>query len=358
MTLLQTALSNLPSIVAAVLAFAFLIIVHELGHALAARAVGMKIVRFSIGYGKVLWSFRAGETQIALSALPFGGYVWIGGMIPEDGVDPAAPHAWNNQHAWRRTLAIAAGPVASYLGAIFVAAVLFATIGLRVPVPGTFVGDFVQDSAAEKAGLKTGDRIVTVGGVAVSDWNGMVQVIQRSPGKPLEFVVERGEGTAASRLTFAVTPRDVGGKGKAGFGPLQRLERRPPGSALSEAFTFTNAAMVDQLRGIGGIFAGRGSTSDLSGPIEIGRTLAKGARMGVERFFTLIWILSVALAVLNLLPLPPLDGGKLVFLLWELVTGKRASERIEMAVSWVGFLLLATLLLGVTIFGDIPRLLR
>ena len=80
--------------------------------------------------------------------------------------------------------------------------------------------------------------------------------------------------------------------------------------------------------------------------------------MGAERFFTLIWILSVALAVLNVLPLPPLDGGKLAFLLWELATGKRASERIEMAVSWVGFLLLATLLLGVTIFGDIPNLLR
>jgi regulator of sigma E protease len=357
-TLLQTALANVPSIIAAVLAFAFLIVIHELGHALAARAVGMKIVRFSVGYGKVLWSFRVGETQIALSAIPVGGYVWIGGMIPEDGIDPAAPFAWLNQHAWRRTLAIAAGPFASYLGAIVVAAALFVTVGLRVTVPGTQVGEFVQDSAAEKAGLRTGDRILTVGGVAVADWNGMVAVIQRSPGKPLEFVVERGEGPSAQRLTFPVTPRDVGGRGKAGFGPLQRLERRPVGSALSDAFTFTNAAMIDQLRGIGGIFAGKASTSDLSGPIEIGRTLAKGAQMGVERFFTLIWILSVALAVLNVLPLPPLDGGKLAFLLWELATGKRASEKIEMAVSWAGFLLLATLLLGVTVFGDIPKLLR
>jgi len=356
--LLQNALANLPFIAIAVLGFAFLVCVHELGHALVARAVGMRIVRFSIGYGKVLWSFRLGETQIAFSAIPVGGYVWIGGMIPEDGIDPAAPHAWLNQHAWRRTLAIAAGPVASYLGAILVAAVLFVTVGLRAPVPGTWVGEFVPQSAAEKAGLRTGDRVVSVGGVEVEDWNGMVSRIQGSPGKPIAFVVERGEGPTAERLTFSVTPRDVGGKGKAGFGPLQRLERRPVGSALSDAFTFTNAAMIQQLRGIGGIFAGRASTSDLSGPLEIGRTLAKGAQLGAERFFTLIWILSVALAVLNLLPLPPLDGGKLVFLLWELVTGRRASERIEMAVSWAGFILLATLLLGVTIFGDIPKLLR
>lgn len=355
---LQTLLSNLPSILAAVLAFAFLIIVHELGHALAARAVGMTIVRFSVGYGKVLWSFRLGGTQIALSAIPFGGYCWIGGMIPEDGVDPAAPHAWLNQHAWKRTLAIAAGPVASYLGAILVAATLFVTIGLRVPVPGTFVGEFAQQSAAEQAGLKTGDRILSIDGTAVSDWNGMVAVIQRSAGKAVPFVVERGEGAAAERLTVTVTPRSVNGVGKAGFGPLQRLERRPPGSALSDAFTFTNAAMIDQLRGIGGLVAGRASTSELSGPIEIGRTLAKGARLGVERFFTLIWVLSIALAVLNVLPLPPLDGGKLVFLFWELATGRRASEKIEAAVSWVGFLLLATLLLGVTVFGDIPKLFR
>jgi regulator of sigma E protease len=355
---LQNAVTMIPAIVAAVLAFAFLIVVHELGHALAARAVGMKIVRFSVGYGKVLWSFRLGETEIALSAIPFGGYCWIGGMIPEDGVDPAAPHAWLNQHAWRRTLAIAAGPVASYLGAVFVAAVLFVTVGLRVPVQGPWIGDLLPDSPAQKAGLQTGDRVVSIGGQPVASWDDMLAGIQKNPGRTVEVVVDRGADGGAGRVVLSLTPRDDRGVGKAGFSQFSRPERRPIGAAVSEAFHHTNVAMVAQTQGILRAFSGKASTSELSGPLDIGRTLAKGARMGPERFFTIIWILSVALAVLNLLPLPPLDGGKLVFLLWELVTGRRASQRIEAAVSWVGFILLAALMLGVTVFGDIPRLLR
>lgn len=356
MSVLQSGLTTAPAVVVAVIGFAFLIIVHELGHALAARAVGMRIVRFSVGYGKVLWSFRAGNTEIAFSAIPVGGYVWIGGMIPEDGTDHADPAAWLNQHAWRRTLAIAAGPVASYLGAIFVAAVLFVAIG--VPTRAPLVGEIRQGSPAEAAGLKSGDLIVAVGGAPVSDWNGMVMPIQRSPGKPLQLEVQRGEGPGAERLTLTLTPRPEGGVGKAGFGQLPRLEKRPIGQALSDAFTKTNEKMIEQLRGILRAVSGGATTSELSGPLEIGRTLTKGASIGPDVFFSLIWILSVALAVLNLLPLPPLDGGKLVFLLWELATGKRAGEKVELAVSWVGFLLLAALMLGVTIFGDIPRLLR
>jgi regulator of sigma E protease len=356
LSIVHSVLNAIPSIAAAVVAFAFLIIVHEAGHALAARLVGMKIVRFSVGYGKVLWSFRAGETEIALSAIPVGGYCWIGGMIPEDGVDPAAPHAWLNQHAWRRTFAIAAGPVASYLGAVFVAAVLFVTVGLRVPVPGPFVGDLLADSPAEKAGLRSGDRVVSIAGAPVESWEEMVGAIQKNPGRTVEVVVARGEG--AERVTLSLTPRDERGTGKADFSQHSRAERRPVGEAVVEAFRHTNVAMAAQARGMVRVFSGKAKTAELSGPLDIGRTLAKGARMGPERFFTLIWILSVALAILNLLPLPPLDGGKLVFLFWELATGRRASEKLEAAVSWAGFLLLAALFLGVTLFGDIPKLLR
>ena len=187
----------------------------------------------------------------------------------------------------------------------------------------------------------------------------MLGGIQRNPGKTVEVVVSRGEGgSAQSGSSLSLTPRDDRGIGRAGFGQHSRPERRPLGAALTEAFRQTNVALARPDAGDARAFSGKASTSELSGPIDIGRTLAKGARMGPERFFTIIWILSVALAVLNLLPIPPLDGGKLVFLLWELATGRRASQRLELAVSWAGFLLLATLFLGVTIFGDIPKLFR
>ena len=146
-------------------------------------------------------------------------------------------------------------------------------------------------------------------------------------------------------LLFVGTPQGV--DGNAPFGIIGLETAFAVCLAIARTGAFSEKRLIEALT---------------SGPARAfglpGGTLARGARMGAERFFTLIWILSVALAVLNLLPLPPLDGGKLVFLLWELVTGRRASERIEAAVSWVGFLLLATLLLGVTIFGDIPKLLR
>jgi regulator of sigma E protease len=356
-SVLWNAVSALPSIAAAVLAFAFLIIVHEAGHALVALLVGMRIVRFSVGYGKVLWSFRLGGTEIAFSAIPFGGYCWIGGMIPEDGVDPAAPHAWLNQHAWRRTAAIAAGPFASYLGAVVVAALLFVSVGLRVPVQGPYVGDLIPDSPAAKAGLAPGDRVVSIGGAPVGSWEELLAGIQRNPGRAVEVMVERGGDGAATRVLLTLTPRDDAGVGRAGFSQFSRPERRSLGTAFAEAFHHTNAAMAAQAHGLWRAVT-REQKTELSGPIDIGRTLAKGARLGPERFFTLIWILSIALAVLNLLPIPPLDGGKLVFLLWELATGRRASQRIEAAVSWAGFLLLATLFLGVTLFGDIPKLLK
>jgi regulator of sigma E protease len=354
---LSSAVALLPSIAAAVLAFAFLIIVHELGHAVVGLLVGMKVVRFSVGYGKVLWSFRVGETQIALSAIPVGGYVWIAGMTPEDGVAPDAPHAWNNQHAWRRTTAIAAGPAASYLGAVLVAAVLFVTVGLRVPVEGPFVGDLAAGAPAEQAGLKTGDRVLSIAGAPVATWEEMLAGIQRNPGRTVEVVVERAREGGTERVALSLTPRDEGGTGRAGFSQHSRPERRAPGQAIVEAFHQTNVAMAAQARGIWRAVT-RQDKGGLSGPLDIGRTLAKGARMGAERFFTIIWILSVALAILNLLPLPPLDGGKLVFLVSELATGRRASQRIEMAVSWAGVLLLAALFVGVTLFGDIPKLLR
>jgi len=349
-------MSTALAIAAAVLAVSALIVVHEAGHFWAARRFGMRVERFSVGFGPVVLSFRSGETEFAISALPLGGYVKIAGMSPGDDVDPADPSAYANQAAWRRFAVIFAGPVMNYLTAIAIAAGLLATLGLRSPDPAARVGALVEGMPAAAAGLAPGDRIVAVAGKPVDSWTALVQELQRHPGETIGLEVERGEGAAAERLALSITPRDEGGVGRVGVHQARRVERRGPAAALAEGFRRTNAQAGLQLAAFGAVLS-RESKAELSGPAGIAQELVRGARAGAEPFLALVWVISIVLAILNLLPIPALDGGRLVFLLWEIVTRRRVNERVENALHLAGFLALLALILAVTVFGDLPRIL-
>lgn len=339
------------AVVAGILAVSLLIVVHEAGHWLAARASGMRVERFSVGFGPVLLAFRRGETEFAISALPLGGYVKISGMHPGEDDRPDDPALFSAQPAWRRFLVILAGPAMNYLAAVAVAWALVATVGLRAPDPSARVGALVPGMPAEAAGLRTGDRIAAVAGTPVESWEALVREVQRHPGEEIALEVARGEG---ERLTVRLVPRDDGGVGRVGFGPAALLVRRPPGAALVEGIRRTHANAAMQLGAFGSIFSKRQS---VEGPVGIARGLAQSARQGIEPFLTLVWTLSVALAILNLLPVPALDGGRLVFLGYEIVTRRRVNQRVEGIVHFAGFVLLIGLILAVTVFGDLPRLL-
>ena len=215
-------MSTVLAIAAAVLAVSLLIVLHEAGHFLAARRCGMRVERFSVGFGPVVAAFRRGETEFVVSALPLGGYVRIAGMSPGDDVDPADRRAYANQAAWRRFLVIVAGPAANYVTAVLVAAALLATIGLRAPDPAPRVGALVPDMPAAAAGLLPGDRILSVAGAPVDSFRALVVELQRHPGERIMLEVERG----AERLALPITPRDDGGVGRVGFSP--GAARRPP----------------------------------------------------------------------------------------------------------------------------------
>jgi regulator of sigma E protease len=344
------------AVVAAVLAVSLLIVVHELGHHWAARRSGMRVERFSVGFGPVVASFRRGGTEFAVSALPLGGYVRIAGMSPGEDVDPGDRAAYANQPAWRRFLVILAGPAMNYLTAVLLAALLLATVGLRGPDPSARVGQVVPGWPAAEAGLRAGDRIVSVAGAPVADWKSLVAELQRSPGRPLTLEVERSEGGVAERLTLTVTPRDVNGRGRVGVGQASAAQRAAGPAALGAGFERTNAFAFAQLAAFGAVFRGT-QGAELSGPVGIAQQLVSGARAGTEPFLALVWQISVVLAILNLLPVPALDGGRLVFLLIEIVTRRRVNERVEGIVHFVGFVALLALLLGVTVFGDLARLL-
>jgi len=344
------------AIAVAVLAVSALIVIHEAGHFLAARRFGMRVERFSVGFGPVLLSFRRGETEFAISALPLGGYVKIAGMSPGDDVAEGDRSAYANQAAWRRFLVILAGPFMNYLTAIFIAAGLLATLGLRAPDPSATVGLVVEGAPAAQAGLLPGDRIVSVDGAPVDSFAALVREFQRRPGQTVPLEIERGAGAAAERLTLTITPRDEGGVGRVGVRQGHVSERRGAAAAIAEGFTRTNAQAGLQLAAFGALFSG-GSKAELSGPAGIAQELVRGARAGTEPFLSLVWVISIVLAILNLLPVPALDGGRLVFLLWEIVTRRRVNERVENAFHLAGFVALVALILAVTIFGDLPKIL-
>lgn len=344
------------AIAAAVLAVSALIIIHEAGHFWAARRFGMKVERFSVGFGPVIFSFKRGETEFAISALPLGGYVKIAGMSPGDDVAPGDRTAYANQAAWRRFLVILAGPFMNYVMAIVIAAGLLATLGLRAPDPSARVGAIVEGMPAAAAGLTPGDRILSVAGQPVDSFLAVVKELQRHPGRTIPLEVERGEGAAAERLTLAITPRDEGGVGRVGFRQAQLVERRGAAAAVAEGFARTNAQAGLQLGAFGALFSGAGK-AELSGPAGIAQELVRGARAGTEPFLSLVWVISIVLAILNLLPVPALDGGRLAFLLWEIVTRRRVNERVENAFHLAGFVALLALILAVTIFGDLPKIL-
>jgi len=342
------------AIVAAVLAVSLLIVVHEAGHYLAAKRFGMHVERFSVGFGPVLFSFRRGDTEFAISALPLGGYVKIAGMAPGEEVDPADRRLFSNQAAWRRFLVILAGPTMNYLTAIAVAWGLLATLGLQAPDPSARVGTVVPGMPAEAAGLRPGDRIAAVAGRPVDSWTELVAELQRHPGEEIPLEVIRGEGAGAERVTLRIRPKDEGGVGRVGVGAARVVVRKGPGGALVEAFERTNANAALQLRAFGSVFSQR---QRVEGPVGIARDLVRGAREGLEPFLALVWTISVVLAILNLLPVPALDGGRLAFLGYEIVTRRRVNERVEHYLHLAGFFLLLGLILAVTVFGDLPRLL-
>jgi len=348
-------MSAVLSVVAAILAVSVLIIIHEAGHYFAARAVGMRVERFSIGFGPVFLSFRRNDTLFALSAIPIGGYVSVAGAGSGE-VDPQDQGAYANKAAWRRFVFVLAGPVMNYLSAVLVAWGLLVGPGLGVADPGPRAGAILPGMPAEAAGLRSGDRIETVAGTPVASWEALVQEIQRHPGKEIVLEVVRGDAPSATRQAIRITPKDAGGVGKVGLGPAEIPVRTGALEGIPLAVRLTNANLSAQLSGFGAIFA-RKQKAELSGPIGIAQELVRGARAGIERFLKLVWTISVGLAVLNLLPFPALDGSRLLFLGYELVTRRRVNERVEGLIHTGGFVVLLILILAVS-FGDVARLLR
>jgi regulator of sigma E protease len=345
-------------VIVTVLAFGLLIVIHELGHFLVARLFGMRVERFSVGFGPVLWARRRGDTEWALSAVPLGGYVKVAGMAPGEDVAPGDPTAFCNQAAWRRFLVILAGPATNYLFAVVLAVGLVATVGLRQPDPSPVVGEVLAGGAAQRGGLQAGDRVLSVDGKAVESWLALVQEVRSHPGRDLALEVRRAsaaEGEPVVKLT--VRPEDAGGIGKVGMTPALVALRAGPAAAIVEGIRRTNQRAVAIVTDLGKVLT-RQQKGEVMGPVGIAQEMARSAQAGAGPFLMMVWLISIMLAIFNFLPFPALDGGRLAFLGYEIVARRPANQKVESWVHAIGFVLLLGMLLAVTVFGDLARLLR
>ncbi len=339
------------TILLTVLAFAGLIIFHELGHYALARWCGMRVERFSVGFGPVLARKQVGETEWAVSALPLGGYVKIAGMDPTEQHDD--PRAYINRPPWQRLLVIGAGPAANYV----LAAILFAVVLMMGPMvvdtSKAQIGQTIPGTPAAEAGLDQGDRVLAVDGDPIPDWPSFQSAIQQRPGKETALTVERDKETL--ELLIVPNAAEFEGRtiGQVGVVPSsKRSEGLPFGRSVVGGFVHTwdwNVRIIQALRNL---FA---PEVELQGPVGIIRETNRAAEEGIVPFLLLVAVISVHLALFNLLPIPALDGGRLVFLFAEAARRKPINARIELTVHAVGFILLLSLILVVT-FRDVGRI--
>lgn len=442
-----------------------LVTIHEYGHFQVARWCGVKVLRFSIGFGKPLFSRKLGrdQTEFVLAALPFGGYVKMldERELPADDALVLSDHdlsrAFNRQSVWKRIAIVAAGPVANLLLAIFLYWVLFmhGVMGMKpilgeveqnsaaahasmrngdivrkvgnnlvstwqdvrwellrqvikAPVVeietvdadndvhlhqlqlGTIgkddfendfldklglkpfqpqippnIGEVVAGSAAEKAGLLAGDQILSIGGILVSQWEDFVNVVRKNPGKPISLELRRS-GEIRS-LTITPDSVDEGGQHIGRIGAAYRMDQAemdkfliqvqyPPVTALSKAFKKTWDTSIFSLKMLGSMITGEVSWKGMSGPVTIASYAGQSAHIGWKAFIGFLAVISISLGVLNLLPIPVLDGGHLLYYMVEILKGSPVSEQVMEVGQRVGLLLLG-LLMACALYNDFNRLI-
>lgn len=338
----------------AIAALGFLIVVHEAGHFIVARLCGMRVERFSIGFGPGILKKRSKRgTVFQLAPIPFGGFVEIRGMNIAEDVDPDDKEAYPNRPAWQRFVTIFAGPATNYLSAIVLAFLLFTCHGVRSSERWFGVAN-VMPEGASIGKLEPGDRILAVDDVPlfahVKD-DGLTKRVVAKEGKPVKLTVQRAGKTFDVEITPKPNP-DKSQKARwlIGIQPKEHYNLVDIGvvEGAGRALTYP----VDQtkviLGGLRDIVTGK-EKADPGGPVRIVDEFEKAFSYSWVTGIELLMMLSVYLGLFNLFPLPALDGGRLVFLTYELVTRRRANPRIETMVHMGGIMVLFVVMILVTL---------
>ncbi|MEO3430062.1 RIP metalloprotease RseP [Pelagibius sp. CAU 1746] len=346
-----------------------LVFVHELGHYLIARWNGVRVEVFSIGFGPEIfgWDDRAG-TRWKFSLIPLGGYVKMFGdanaaSMPADGSEQMSAAersvAFPHKRLGQRAAIVAAGPIANFLFAIVVLAALFMFYGQ--PFTPAVVGEVNQGSAAEAAGFQAGDKVIAVDGATVARFEELQRIVALRPGEELRITVERG-GRAVDLLAIpdrVERPNGLGETQEVGLlglrGGAPEYTRHGPLSALWQAARETVSIVDQTFTALGQIVRGTRGTDELGGPIRIAQMSGQAAELGILTMVHFAAMLSINLGLINLFPVPMLDGGHLLFYAIEAVRGRPLGERAQEYGFRIGLALVLTLMVFVT-WNDLLRI--
>ncbi len=354
--------TDLRTLVLFIATFTLIVAVHEFGHFASARLLGMKVLEFAFGFPPRLWGTRRGETEYTINWIPFGGFVRILGQddfsIHQQGTGD--PRSFTSKPWWAQAIVLAAGVFMNFVLAILILTIAFMT-GTTAPTGDVRVFDVRPNSPAALAGIQVGDIVVDVDGTPIHTARAMVNITSKAADKQQQIsidVTRNGQAVPPIKATPRADP-------PAGEGPLgvqleevQSAVAVPPQQAFGSAVGLTGD-VVSQIVGLPAqLIAQRaapaGGAPVVGGPIEIFRVTGQVAQFGIPTFLKLIGVLSVNLGVINIIPFPGLDGGRLFFVLLGALLRRRLSPQVEAAIHAVGFVLLLGLLVIVSI-SDIRR---
>lgn len=342
-----------PEVILAVVLLGVLVTFHELGHFLAGRRTGVYIHEFAIGMGPEIFSWQKGETKYSLRLIPLGGYNRFAGEDARAADDDAGlprDRLLSSLSPGRRAAIIFSGPLANLLIAAVAFFVVFSLVGINTPT--TTFSEIMPGYPAELAGVEAGDRVIAIDGIPIQSWEELTGRIQPSAGKTVTLTLVRG----GEQFDVQMVPVEVGGSGLIGVRPTVVARRMNLIAGLYQGIRETLLVSVLWIQGIIGMIAGK-IAPEVTGPIGITQILGEAARTGLGELVYLFGALSANLGLINLLPIPALDGSRLIFLAAEGVRGKPVDPEKESLVHFVGFFLLMSLFVFIS-YKDILRLVR
>ena len=349
------------NILAFIIVLGVLIFFHELGHFLMARLFGVGVEKFSLGFGPRLIGKKIGITDYRLSAIPLGGYVKMVGEEPDAQVDRADLHlSFTHKHVFKRICIVAAGPVFNLLLAVLIFFGIFLISGTFILKPS--IGTVKDGSPAYIAGLKAGDLIVEIDNTPIGAWDDMTRIINDSNGQKLSVVVRRDAGD----FTLVVTPEQSVTQNIFGedikrymIGITFSGETYPkplnPLQALGESLVQTYRVVELMVVIISKLITADISTDTIGGPLMIAKMAGDQAKAGIDHLIWFIALISINLAIINLLPIPVLDGGHLLFFILEAIKRKPVSIKVREVAQQIGLFILLLLIILV-FYNDISKL--